>query len=268
MHNLKIFCLDLYDEDYEKIKSLGYTPVGLGENNFNDKWIKDNTKNNISHKNKFYGEITFHYWLWKNHLKNIDDKTWVGFCAYRRLWAQKSNTVKINNKKEILHEIPKEWNNYDVILGNEIFMNGWTNMKLLKYGLKALLLKPKYFLKKNRNLEFHFDSFHGHGNLNKAIDLLDEDNKRGFKNFMLKKNSYNRGNMFLCRSKKIMNDYYNSLFPWLERCEQIFKFKESSYGETRLYGFLAERYLSYWFNKNTKPLIWPIIFFNINKNQL
>ena len=26
--NLKIFCLDLYDEDYEKIKSLGFLDIG------------------------------------------------------------------------------------------------------------------------------------------------------------------------------------------------------------------------------------------------
>jgi len=68
--------------------------------------------------------------------------------------------------------------------------------------------------------------------------------------------------------KKIIKNYYNSVFPWLERCEKVFGFKSSSYGETRIYGFLAERYLSYWFNKYTKPLMWPIIFYDINsKNE-
>ena len=75
------------------------------------------------------------------------------------------------------------------------------------------------------------------------------------------------GKMFVCKSKKIINDYYKSVFPWLKRCEKVFRFKSSSYGETRIYGFLAERYLSYWFNKYTKPLTWPIIFFDINSKS-
>ena len=30
--------------------------------------------------------------------------------------------------------------------------------------------------------------------------------------------------------------------------------------KTRVYAFLAERFLPYWFNKNVKTLEWPIIF--------
>ena len=71
--------------------------------------------------------------------------------------------------------------------------------------------------------------------------------------------------MFVCRSKKIMNDYYNSLFPWLERCEKIFGFNFVSYGNMRIYAFLAERYQSYWFEEYTKPLFWPVIFYDISK---
>ena len=61
-----------------------------------------------------------------------------------------------------------------------------------------------------------------------------------------------------------MNNYYCSLFPWLKRCEKSFGFNLENY-ETRMYAFLAERYLSYWFNKYTKPLLWPVIFFDITK---
>ena len=34
----------------------------------------------------------------------------------------------------------------------------------------------------------------------------------------------------------------------LERCEEIFGFNLEGYGKIRIYGFLAERYLSYWFD--------------------
>ena len=37
------------------------------------------------------------------------------------------------------------------------------------------------------------------------------------------------------------------------------------YKKTRIYGFLVERYLSYWFEKYSNTLLWPVIFYDINK---
>ena len=51
----------------DKIKKLNYIPVGLGDSNYSNDWMRDNTGNNISKKNKFFGEYTFHYWIWKNY---------------------------------------------------------------------------------------------------------------------------------------------------------------------------------------------------------
>lgn len=268
MKNLNLYCLDLYNEDYYKIKSLGYIPVGLGEKNFDKKWLRDNTKKNISKKNKFYGEYTFHYWFWKNKLKFIENNKWYGFCAYRRFWTNSDKKFTIKTKKDFLQKKPIEWEKFDVILGNKIYMNGWTPMKILKHGLKSFLLNPKYILKKNRNLKLHFDSFHGYGNIDKAINLLDKKNKKDFHNFMINENSFNYGNMFICKSKDILNEYYKVVFSWLNKCEKVFGLKIGSYGETRIYGFLIERFSSYWFNKYTKTKIWPVAFYNINTNEI
>ena len=224
MNNLLIYCLSLNNEDLDKIKSLNYIPVGLGDKEFTSDWTKDNFGENISIKNKYYGEYTFHYWFWKNKLSNIDKKTWVGFCAYRRFWANNLGISEIKNKTDFLNKVPDEWNDNEVILGQNIYMDGWSKMKIIKHGLKSFLLNPKYFLKKNRNLKLHFDSFHGHGNLDKAIELLDSNDKRDFKFFMENQNFYNRGNMFITNNKKIMNDFYETIFPWLERCEKVFGF--------------------------------------------
>ena len=75
--------------------------------------------------------------------------------------------------------------------------------------------------------------------------------------------------MFICNSKEMINNYYESIFPWLERCEKIFGLDiKNEYGSDRIYGFLAERYLSYWFNKYANVIVWPIIFYDISKNDL
>ena len=105
---------------------------------------------------------------------------------------------------------------------------------------------------------------HGDGNLNKAINLLDEKNKKDFRNFVNNEVSFNPHNMFICKSKDILIKYYEDLFPWLERCEKLFGFNNlKGYGMIRIYGFLAERFMSYWFKKNTKHTTMPIIFYDI-----
>jgi len=268
MSNFQIYCLSLNNEDYEKIKLLKYIPVGLGDNKFNSNWLRDNTGDNISKKNSFYGEYTFHYWFWKNKLKEIDDDTWVGFCAYRRFWTSAIDLFNISQKKDFLNTIPTGWDEYNVVLGQNIYMDGWTKMKIIKHGLKSFLLQPKFFLKKNQNLKLHFDTYHGFGNLDKAIEMLDEKDKADFKFFMENQNFYNRGNMFIAKDKNILKNFYSTIFPWLERCENIFGFKKDGYGSTRIYAFLMERFISYWFNKYTKVKIWPIAFYDLNKNNL
>ena len=50
--------------------------------------------------------------------------------------------------------------------------------------------------------------------------------------------------------------------------ENIFGFDLKGYSKTRIYAFLAERYLSYWFNKHTKPFTWPIFFYDTNVNKI
>ena len=81
MNNLKIFCLCIHNELLDKVKKLNYIPVGLGDNNYKEGWMRDNIGENISNKNKFYGEYSFHYWLWKNKMTTFNDNDWIGFCA-------------------------------------------------------------------------------------------------------------------------------------------------------------------------------------------
>ena len=111
--------------------------------------------------------------------------------------------------------------------------------------------------------------FHGFGNLSKAIELLDPEEKKDFENFVDKNVSFNPHNMFICKSKKILSSYYKSVFPWLKRCEKIFGFENlESYGLKRIYGFLAERYMSYWFQKYTKFKLMPICFKDVSDFKL
>ena len=106
---------------------------------------------------------------------------------------------------------------------------------------------------------------HGRGNLNKAIEVLDHKERGDFNDFVNSEVSFNPQNMFICKNKKILFSYYDSLFPWLANCEKIFKFKDlKGFGLQRIYGFLAERYMSYWFKKYTKHTTLPMQFKDID----
>jgi len=271
MKKLNMFCLTLEPNHYKFIKELGYKPVGLGSNFFDKSWYTDKSNINISKKNKNYGEYTYHYWLWKNSLDNLDD-SWIGFCQYRKFWSlvdYKAEDINFNSlTNQVLKEIPEEFNKYDSILGQPMYVNQWKIMKFIKKGLRILIKNPLLIIdNKKRNLKFHFDLMHGENNLDKAIDLLDADNKDDFRKFVNTEVSFNPQNMFICKSKKKLKNYYETLFPWLEKCEKLFGFENlKGFGKIRIYGFLAERFMSYWFRKNTKYTTVPIIFYDIRKD--
>ena len=267
----------LNSHHFKNLKKLNYIPVGLGKNNFSSEWLRDNTGYNISSKNPYYGEYTFYYWIWKNFLPTIQDGNWVGFTGYRYHWSQKNNlsSEKINTivnkdnfKELILKHIPSEWNDYEVVLGEKLFVNNWKISKILKHAKLKFLKNPRYFLKSNQNIKLHFDVFHGEKYMEKAISFLNDNEREGFKKFVLNETAFNRENLFFCKSKKIMSDYFVSVFSWLKKCEEEFGFELKGYSLQRIYAFLAERYLSYWFQKYSKHKTWPIFFFDTNINKI
>ncbi len=268
MNSIKMYCLSIDDKSYENIKEMNYIPVGLGQYNYKNNWLRDNTGENISIKNKYYGEYTFHYWYWKNLLK-INNNNWTGFCAQRRFWSKNKYKKNIENlsdlKTSILQSVPNEWKNYDTIIGDKINVTNIPWIKIIKYGKSAVLKNPQSFFKSKRNIKFQFDMFHGNGLLDKAINLLPREDQKDFKDYVNSKNSYNQGNMFICRSEEIMKNYYKSIFSWLSDCEKIFGFDLKGYGKKRIYAFLAERYLPYWFSKYSNALEWPILFYDLTK---
>jgi len=203
MQNRKLFCFGIHDEVLNNIKKLNYIPVGLGENTVSAGWLKDNTGDNISHKNKFYSELTFYYWLWKNKFHEISQNEWIGFGQYRRHWKKNKAASEKNYsiEEEVINDIPSEWSNYETILPTPINIQGLKLMKVLKSGKLALIKNPKAILKKNRHSKFNFAMLHGVGAIEKAINLLEDKDKNDNNRFINIKTSFSPANMFFCKNK-------------------------------------------------------------------
>ena len=139
-------------------------------------------------------------------------------------------------------------------------------MKLIKRGFKSLLKDPSIFFNKDKqSIKLHFDMSHGHGNLEKAANLLPEKDKKDFIAYVSSKTWLIGHCIFISKNKKLMNEFYSDLFSWLFECEKIFGFDSNSYDTKRIYSFLTERYMPFWFEKYSKVLTWPWVYFDISK---
>ena len=264
MTNLKIYCVsNLANINLEK---LNLTLVGVGKNNFPKNYLTCNNGDNIQHKEKYYSELTFHYWFWKNELEKFDNNTWISFCQKRRFFI-KNNSYNINNindlKNNIIRSIPDKWSSCDALVCEPIKVSPAKMIKLIKRGWKNLVKNPTILFNKNKhNIKLQFDMFHGYGNLDKAIDLMKSPEKEKFREYVNNNVQFNP-NIMVISKKLILNKWFTALFDWLFNCEKIFGFNNlKGYDTGRLYAYLSERYMSFWFNEyyNTKECPW--IFFD------
>ena len=265
MSDLEIYCVT--DKELPFLEKSNYKLAGVGRSEFSSKYIKCDNLDNIYHKEKNYSELTFHYWFWKNQLPSKDDNTWIGFCQKRRFWrAEKNYTNDYNILDVILKDTPDEWKNCEAVICEPIYL-GTKLSKLLKRGWKNVINKPSLlFSHKEISVKIQFDMHHGHGVLDRAIDVMDIKDRDDFRNFVNTKNFYNPHIMFISK-KKILNRFFQDQFDWLTKCEKIFGFdKLKNYDQTRLYAFLAERFVSFWYKKYSKSIEWPWVFFE-NKEK-
>ena len=279
--------MKVYSITHKPIKNLerlGLIPVGVGLNQFPKNYIIDNTENNIAYKNENYGEITFHYWFWKNLIDQNLNNEWFGICHYRRFFVNLKyqnqikntdgkqgfldNNLDIGRLKNMIQKEPApEWKNKDVVLCEPSGVSGAKKMKIIKRGFKSLIRDPSILFNKNKHtLKLHFDMFHGFGNLDKAISQLPQKDKSDFKEYVSSKTSLSTNCMYMSNKTEIVKNFYEDLFEWLFKCEKIFGLTDlKGYGLQRIYTFLTERYMPFWFEKYSKVGYWPWVFTDISK---
>ena len=262
MEKLNIFCVTNIPHNY--LNNLGLTLAGVGNNKFPKNYLSCDKGKNIHKKEKNYSELAFHYWFWKNKLSKYNSSEWIGFCQKRRFWLKKKATIKSvkDLKRNILKKPPKIWEEYNSVICKKISVANPKRMKIIKRGWKNLIKNPDIiYNKKKHTIKLHFDMHHGHGILERAIQLIEKKDRKDFANFV--NNNYKFNPHIMCiTKKKILSKWFNDLFKWLFKCEKIFGLKNlKGYDQERLYAYLAERYLSFWFKKYTKYIEWDWALF-------
>ena len=89
MEKLKIFCVTNKKLDF--LKNSTYKIGWVSKDESLPNYILCDEGDNIFFKEKYYSELTFHYWYWKNLLEKESNDQWIGFCQRRRYWLQKNH---------------------------------------------------------------------------------------------------------------------------------------------------------------------------------
>lgn len=185
-------------------------------------YLRDDNGDNISKLNPYYAEMTGEYWAWKNSNADI-----IGFCHYRRFFAKNIFLKKLEKE-----DISSILNEYDIILPQkrrtdktnleEAIIGGiefGTCEKKEDYELLRLILKeecPEY------------------------LKCYDE---------VLNGKEIHYCNMFICK-KEIADDYFNWVFPILEKFREQTDFSQYDEGNKRVLGYISERLLNVYVKKH------------------
>ncbi|MCQ2795364.1 MAG: DUF4422 domain-containing protein [Bacilli bacterium] len=201
--------------------------------NLNSKYIayKSNTVLDSKIDSKFFGEVAYAYWAWKNI-----DANYYGFFHYRRFLSFK----ELKNKYPVLEEM----------LSND-FLNKYglddANLKatLNQYDIvlpyaKNLIISNGLFSSMRRQYKYAFE--HDIKDLDNAIAILHElhpeFDQYAKKALKMKKVYFN--NIFVIK-KKYFFEYCEWLFPILFKFHEGKDYSNSSVYNKRSVGFIAER---------------------------
>lgn len=214
-----------------------YIPIRVGSilNDDDFGYIRDDTKENISVKNKNYCELTALYWIWKNDKSDI-----VGLVHYRRYFFKNIMSNKIENILDE-EEIGNIFNKYDVIVPNKTF--------IIKH-----------------NVEKSWRTTH----LKKDYDLCREVIKEKHPDYLNAFDSFSKSKkLYICNMIIAKKEYFNNYCEWL--FDILFELEKkidlSNYDEynKRIFGFLSERLLNVWLYKNKDLKIKQKVVYNIDR---
>lgn len=201
-----------------------YVPIHVGSEGKKDLgYLKDNTGDNISLKNKNYCELTALYWIWKNDTTS----KYVGLAHYRRYFVKKTKRVSKDNKFSNLltrSDVEELMDKYDVVVSNPF--------RLYVKNVKTKYVQQHYL----EDLE----------NCERVLKKLKPEYSEAFDKTM-KDKQLCICNMFIM-SKKLLDEYCEWLFDILFELEKITDLTGYSPLQQRLYGFLSERLFNVWLN--------------------
>ena len=211
--------------------------TALSKTRFGELHDDDDTygiSDNISHKNRYYCELTAQYWAWKHC-----DADYYGFFHYRRYLSfnkGKKSKVMFERNVENIDESLKQTENL-----NEEAMQKYIN----QYDLVV----PKRSFSVNNKLQYSIATNQRFSDLKTCIDIIDEFYPHMSKvaHKFLRQSTFYYCNMYIMK-KELFHNYCAWLFDVLQKHEERTDLSEYNTQEFRVSGFLAERLCAIYIN--------------------
>ncbi|QXN62369.1 DUF4422 domain-containing protein [Serratia fonticola] len=212
---------------YEKPSDDCFTLIKVGSADLGvSACLDDSVGDSISELNPYFCELTALYWLWKN---NETEK--VGLVHYRRYFSGERKTIPFMGKQIASSDELMFWlNDYDVIMP-----------------------KPRnYFI---TNIKDHYIHAHGETDFNllrEEISSSCPEYIQAFDKIMAGKkiSLYN----MIAGNRSIIEQYCSWIFDILFKLEKKVKYQDYDAYQRRVFGFMAERLLNVWIEKNADKL--------------
>jgi hypothetical protein len=220
-------------------KSDVYQPILTCDTDWNPEgFIKDNTGINIASQNPYYGELTGHYWVWKNFVPNTKAK-YIGFCHYRRFLD--------------FNITPQESLPYEPILEKDFKkkFKQYSEKKIMEIidGYDLILPEPAFF---RSILYTQYMKWHPNNEMNLALNII-----RDFypQYVEITKKVMAVHAMHTCLNfimkKELFNEYMEWAFGILNKLdEKVDWTKYTDYSEIRTPAFIMERFFNIWLAYN------------------
>lgn len=238
MNNIKLIIAA--HKKYEMPSDEVYLPIHVGKEGKDSLgYQEDNVGENISSKNFSYCELTGLYWAYKNLEYDV-----LGLVHYRRYFKGKLKVVINGKKRKILskEEIENILKEYDIILPS----------------------KRHYYIETNESQYLHAHHKEGLEECEKAINKLYPDYLEAWKH-MLKRRSGHRFNMFIM-NKENADKFCKWVFDVLEEVEKNVDISTWDKSEQRIFGYLAERMMDVYVERNNLKVKEQKYFFAEKQN--
>lgn len=190
-----------------------YAPLQAGAAISDDiGYIRDDSGEHISVKNKNYCELTGLYWVWKNTHHDI-----TGLCHYRRYFTKNNQILTENDINSLLAD-------YDIIIPQSLFGTAGSTSVFSHYCQRHY---GNDLIECGRIMNELFPEYNNAFQLGIQCNLLSP------------------ANMMICR-KEILDHYCEWLFSILFELEKRVNIENYNDYQKRIFGFLSERLLRIW----------------------
>ena len=247
--NIKIYIA--YHKKCKVVRGDYLYPIQVGAANsaehFED-MLRDDVGDNISSKNRSYGEMTAQYWAWKN-----DDADYYGFFHYRRFMSFSDIKYPTNKFEDVEMEYLTETNIEKLDLTRDKMRD-----IINKYDFivtKPVTLKKLYYLFDNNYKQYINPPYQYKEDLEKVLQIIKEKSPKLYKpaiDYFYKLPYGYFCNMFIMK-KELFQEYCEWVFGILEEFDKTVDYSKYSIDGERICGYLGERLMGvfYEYKKNS-----------------